>query len=130
MRPMRRILIGLLLVASACFGADDPKFPLPSGRHTFQWRDAEFPQGPGFQVTVAVSGLRIEVLNDRGTRRGVPAGTLAQGTAMWHATLRKWIIGEKPTDRLAPGAGGCNGEEDPLVIDIEKREIWSCMWGP
>jgi hypothetical protein len=127
---MRCTFLLALLSISACLGAEEPRFPLSSGTYRFQWRDAEFIEGPGFRVVVQIKGVEIRVVNQHAQRQGVPVGELASGVVMWHAGFGKWIIGNRESDRTAPSVGSCSDGPAPYVIDLVTREIWSCEWGP
>jgi hypothetical protein len=117
-----------LLWLPACFAADVPRWPLPSGTYEFQWKDAEFQNSSGFPVKVEINGSRIRVINER-PHGSVPVGELESATLMWHAKSGRWVLGVSKDDNLAPTVGGC-GDSDPHVIDFKNREIWTCEWGP
>jgi hypothetical protein len=126
---MRIVLLLASLSISVCLGAEAPKFPLRSGTYQFQWRDAEFMEGPGFRVRVEINGLKIRVINQHSERNGVPIGELASGVVMWHSGFSKWIIGRDDSDTTASSVGTCD-VTSPYVVDLKTREIWTCEWGP
>jgi hypothetical protein len=128
-REMRCVLTGAVLLSlSACLAPGPSRPPLASGEYTFQWKDAEFPNGTGFPVKVTISGLRITVANEQ-PHREVPVGELEQGLLHWHSASAQWIISHDAADANAESVGGC-GDSDPIVVDFKSRVIWTCMWGP
>ena len=117
-----------VLFVSTCLAAGAPQVPIRSGNYSFRWKDAEFPNSPGFPVTVKVRGNHVRVINEQ-RHATAPYGLLEEAVLMWHASAGKWILGQDEKDKLAPTVGGC-GDSDPHVIDFETREIWTCEWGP
>ena len=113
--------------ASVCF-AGDPPIPLASGTYTFQWRDTEFSNGPGFPVKVVIDGTKVSIVNER-AGVAAPLGELEVAELMWNTKVNKWVLGHADADRVADDPGGCNGE-GPHVIDFSARVIWTCEWGP
>ena len=116
-----------LLCTAGCFAPREPSVPLKSGTYRFQWKDAEFPQGNGFPVLVEISGNRVRVMNQR-AQGAAPVGELERGNLMWHARSKQWILSEAESDRLPPDVGPC--DPGPHIVDFDRREIWTCEWGP
>lgn len=117
-----RILL-LALFASSVAGAATPALPIRSGEYVFRHKDAEFPNQPGVAVKVRITGRHIVVINP--VAGGVfPKGMLTEGTLVWHAQTREWIIATQPSDRDASEVGGCS--EGPEVVDLMHRIYWTC----
>jgi hypothetical protein len=114
------ITIGLTVSAGALAA---PHLPIHSGQFTFQHKMAEQPNIPGTSVRVKITGHHIVVISD--TPFDVfGKGTIDEGTLMWHAKSKQWIIGESQRDRFAPEVGGCS--TGPAVVDLRKKIYWSC----
>jgi hypothetical protein len=124
----RALVIAVVLGSSVCLGANVPRIPLPSGTYRFQWKDAEFSNGPGFPVSVTITGRSIVVTN-KNKHGAAPLGDLDGGVLLWHSATRQWIISDNPSDATASSVGGC-GDSDPAVVDFKARIIWTCSWGP
>ena len=43
---------------------------------------------------------------------------------MWHPASKRWIIGEKPSDRSLQEVGGCS--DGPEVVDLVRKIYWTC----
>jgi hypothetical protein len=117
------VLVGLV----ACSSSKKAMPPLASGTYQFQHRDREFPSSPGFPVSVRIDGFHVVVTNNQ-SGLSIPTGVIEEATLMWHPGSGKWILGLGVKDVTAPTVGGC-GDNDPHVIDLEKREIWTCEGG-
>jgi hypothetical protein len=124
---MKQLRILLAFIPTA-FGmqAAEPTLPVGSGTYQFLHKDAEMPSIAGFAVTVRISGRRYEVLV---AKRGDPSVQcpLYDGTLMWNQNVRKWVLGNRESDRTALDAGGCG--DGPDVIDFEEKIIWTCSGG-
>jgi hypothetical protein len=126
--PARRgLLVWLACATWSGTVLAEPPLPIKSGDYTFQHRDAEFPDAPGFPVKVLIRGRRITVFNPQ-ARNQIPAGVIDRATLMWHAATGQWILGYRAADREAPEVGGCS--DGPNVIDFAARVIWTCEGGP
>ena len=64
------------------------------------------------------------VLTNHSASNVFPKGVVAEGTLMWHAGAKQWIIGHEPSDRYAKEVGGCS--DGPEVIDLRKLIYWTC----
>jgi hypothetical protein len=115
----------LVLMISACEGRSSMEPPLSSGDYVFVHKFAEAEQStiPSVKLDVQIRGRHIELVNNDGTDV-FPAGVIKEGTLMWHAASREWIIGTKPGDVDAPEVGGCS--DGPEVVDLERRIYWTC----
>ena len=113
----------LVLVISACQSRPEP--PLPSGDYVFahEFAEAEQSKIPSIKLDVQIRGRHIVLTNNDKTDV-FPAGVIEEGTLMWHAGSRQWIIGTKPTDLDAPEVGGCS--DGPQVLDLERKIYWTC----
>ncbi len=119
--------IGILTLLLCLFvparAQPEPKMPLSSGQYNFKHRYAEQPNIRSLQLRVKITGKQIVVINV--SKSSVfPKGPIAQGTIMWHAKSRKWIIGENEEDKQAEAVGGCS--DGPEVIDLINRIYWTC----
>ena len=97
--------------------------PLPSGDYEFTHRFAEHPSIESIRLNVRITGLHVVVINPKASDP-FPAGVLDEGTLMWHAASKQWIIGQRETDRSRHDVGGCTG--GPAVIDLERKVYWTC----
>lgn len=86
-------------------------------------RFAEHPSIAGGEVVVRIRGRHIAVINE-GETAAFPRGLIEEGTLLWHAKTRQWVIGADPSDRDAVAVGGCTG--GPTVIDLERKTYWTC----
>ena len=116
-------IVLLVLLASSIAGAATPPLLLPSGEYVFRCKDAEFPYQPGFAVNVRIDGRHFVVVNPV-AGRVFPKGVLAEGTLVWHARTREWIVSTQPSDRDAKDVGGCSGGPD--VVDLKHGIYWTC----
>ena len=110
---------------SSCRGSESDDPLLPSGDYVFMHKFAEGEQVrfPGSPVTVRIDGRHIVVINNESTSV-FPVGVIDQGTLMWHAASRQWIIGTEADDADAAQVGGCS--DGPLVVDLKRRIFWTC----
>ena len=120
---MRCILALFALVIAGCNETSDPQVPLGSGNYTFQHRFAEHPTIPSGRVNAKIRGTHI-VLSTSKAFGPFPAGVLAEGELMWHASSEQWIIGHAPSDRSRKDVGGCS--DGPEVIDLTGKIYWTC----
>jgi len=100
-----------------------PPLPLQSGQYTFKHRFAEQPNMPSLVLTAKIRGHHIVLINRRASEV-FPKGVIAEGTLMWHAASKQWIIGTSKADRYARDVGGCS--DGPDVVDLRKRIYWTC----
>ena len=126
---MRRVGAIIAVVGAVLSGTAraDQSLPVKSGDYTFQHRDAEFPDSPGFPVKVSIQGHKVTVTNAK-PHGPIPIGVIERATLMWHAKTKQWILGHSDTDREAPEVGGCS--TGPNVVDFKTRMIWTCEGGP
>ena len=119
-RPLNPLLA---LLICACQSSTQP--PLPSGDYVFvhKFAEAEHSNIPSIELDVQIRGRHIVLTNNDKTDV-FPAGVVEEGTLMWHAASRQWIIGTKPTDIDAPDVGGCS--DGPAVVDLERKIYWTC----
>ena len=116
-------LLIAVTITSTCSAESDPQIPLASGQYVFQHRFVEHPAIPSIPLHVTISDSRIVVVNPTASDP-FPAGVLAEGQLMWHATSKQWIIGHEASDRTAQDVGGCS--EGPEVIDLAGKIYWTC----
>jgi len=103
----------------------DPSLPIRSGQYLFQLKDAEFPRFPGVSVRVTISGHHIKVTSDDASSTLYPKGEIVdEGTLMWHAATRQWIIGEEESDKTREDVGDCSA--GPRSVDLVRKVIWTC----
>ncbi len=121
-------VLALMFSFSACSTSHQSAAPIASGTYQFQHKDAEFPNSPGFPVTVKIDGRRVVVTNQQ-AGRSIPVGVIEAATLIWHPSSGQWILGSGEGDAKAPSVGGC-GDNDPHIINFTKREIWTCEGGP
>lgn len=100
-----------------------PALPLRSGVYTFKHKFAEQPDMPSLVLTARIRGHHIVLIN-RSASEVFPKGVIAEGTLMWHAASRQWIIATSKTDRHAKDVGGCSAGPD--VVDLRKKIYWTC----
>ena len=126
---MRRAGLIIALVGAVFCGTvhADPALPIKPGEYTFQHRDAEFPDSPGFPVKVSIRGRKVTVTNPK-PHGPIPSGVIERATLMWHAKTKQWILGHSDADREASDVGGCSA--GPNVVDFKTRMIWTCEGGP
>lgn len=111
--------VGAFSALSACA----PASPIPSGQYIFQHRFAEHPTLPSVPLTARIDALHITLINQ--TRSDIfHMGIVAEGTLMWHAPSKQWIIGDKDSDRHVRDVGGCS--DGPEVIDLQQKIYWTC----
>ena len=118
--PWLTAILTVLIAMPAC--ASEP-LPLASGEYRFRHRFYEHPSIPSIDVTAKIVGRRIAILNPS-SGPVFPSGTLAEGTLMWHAASKQWIIGRSDADARAEEVGGCS--DGPEVVDLERRIYWTC----
>lgn len=120
-------LIVLLASAAAIAGDRTPPAdrapPLASGQYIFQHHFAEQPNLPSIPVVARIDGNHIVLVNASASDV-FPKGVIAEGTLMWHAASKQWIIGNDPSDRTAKAVGSCS--EGPEVVDLERLIYWTC----
>lgn len=75
------------------------------------------------QLLAVIRGRKIELIN-RTKSEVFPLGGIADGTLMWHAKSKKWIIGLSKSDKSAVNVGGCS--DGPEVVDLRKKIYWTC----
>src|SRR5262245_33004444 len=103
---MKHSLVLIPLLAS-CAAATQPSVPVPSGQYIFQHRFAEHPNMPSVSMTARIDGAHIILVNEAQSS-AFPKGVVADGTLMWHAGSRQWIIGKTGADSHAKEVGGCS----------------------
>lgn len=119
---MKQLLAIAAIAASFSVGAATPKLPIRSGTYTFQHRFAEQPNLHNRPLTAEIRGRHIAIVSDA---PGIfPKGVVEDGTLMWHAKSKQWIIGESESDRYAKDVGGCSA--GPTVVDLKNKVFWSC----
>ena len=119
---MKHLITSTAFLASFSVAAAMPELPIQAGRYTFQHKMSEQPNITNAPVKVAIKGRYVVVTSESG---GVfPKGVIEEGTLMWHAKSRQWIIGHNASDRYAEEVGGCS--DGPLVIDLKNKIFWSC----
>lgn len=116
-------LVALMMLASSCIAAAAELLPIRSGQYVFQHRFAEQPTVASLSLVASINGYHIKLINDADSSV-FPKGIIAEGTLMWHATSRQWIIGQEPADRHAKDVGGCS--DGPEVVDLKQRIYWTC----
>ena len=118
-----RAWILLALTISACQSSIEP--PLSSGDYVFlhKFAEAEHSNVSSIKLDVQIRDRHI-VLTNNDKSDVFPAGVIAEGTLMWHATSGQWIVGNEPTDVDAPEVGGCS--DGPEVVDLERKIYWTC----
>jgi len=120
---MKVSVVFISLLAAWTLASAAPRLPIPSGSYTFQHRFAEQPNITGMHVLAKINGRHIVLVN-RDKPSGFPPGVIAEGTLMWHAGTKQWIIGNKASDRYTKVVGGCS--DGPEVIDLQKKIYWTC----
>lgn len=121
---MKHLLVLIALLSATAQAADPtPPLPLKPGRYTFQHRFAEHPGMNSIKLTAKISGDHIVLVN-RTRSEAFPKGVVSEGTLMWHAASKQWIIGKQASDRLAEEVGGCT--DGPEVVDLKKKIYWTC----
>ena len=118
---MKHVLALAAFVASFAVSAA-PKLPIQSGKYIFQHKMAEQPTIPNTPLTVNITGRHIVIVSE--TIGIFPKGIVEEGTLMWHAKSKHWIIGQSASDRYANEVGGCS--DGPSVIDLKNKVFWSC----
>jgi hypothetical protein len=120
---MKSLAIFIALLVSSAQAGSAPPLPIRPGQYTFQHRFAEHPSIKSISLTAKISGTHIVLINK--TRSDVfPKGVIAEGTLMWHAGSKQWIIGQDASDQLIEDVGGCS--DGPEVIDLQKKIYWTC----
>jgi hypothetical protein len=110
-----------LAVSSA--QADSPPLPIRSGQCSFQHKFSEHPGIKSISLIAKIKGTHIVLINN--TKSDVfPKGIVTEGTLMWHAESKQWIIGQEASDQLVKDVGGCS--DGPEVIDLQKKIYWTC----
>jgi hypothetical protein len=124
-RPFMNHLVTLIaLLASTCAaGASPPRQPLASGEYAFQHKYAEQPNMPSVALTAKIKGRHVVLINNEQSAV-FPKGVIAEGTIMWHARSKQWIIGHSKRDQYAEAVGGCS--DGPEVIDFQNKVYWTC----
>ena len=97
--------------------------PIRSGQYVFRHRFAEQPTLASVTLLAKIEGSHITLINETSSE-AFPKGTVAEGTLMWHAASRQWIIGHRSEDAYAKDVGGCS--DGPEVIDLASRVYWTC----
>lgn len=120
---MKHLIALTALMVSFSAAASAPIPPIRSGQYTFQHKFAEQPDLPGTPLVAKIGGLHI-VLSSKTQTDGFPKGIVAEGTLMWHAKSRQWIIGNRKSDRYAKAVGGCS--DGPEVVDLQNKIYWTC----
>jgi len=120
---MKRVVVLISFATSLCAAASTASQPIRSGQYNFLHRFAEQPNIAGTPVTVKIKGHHITVINNTQSD-GFPKGIIADGTLMWHATSKQWIIGTGKTDHFAKEVGGCSAV--PEIVDLQNMIYWSC----
>ncbi len=120
-------IIALLGAIFSGMAHADPTLPVKPGEYTFQHRDAEFPDSPGFPVKVAIRGHKVTVANAK-PHGPIPSGVIERASLMWHPKTKQWILAHSAADREAADVGGCSA--GPNVVDFKTRIIWTCEGGP
>jgi len=120
---MKSLVAYVSLLALAALSACASMSPISSGQYTFQHRFAEHPTLSSVPLIAKINGTHIVLINQ--TQSDVfPKGTLAEGTLMWHAASKQWIIGKKDSDRYVKDVGGCS--DGPEVVDLQQKIYWTC----
>jgi hypothetical protein len=120
---MKHIVALFAFIASSCAAASTQQLPIHSGQYTFLHKFAEQPNMAGTPVVVRIKGRHIVVINTM-KADGFPIGVIAEGTLMWHAKHKEWIIGDNDSDRYAEEVGGCSG--GPEEVDLRHKIFWTC----
>lgn len=121
--PVNRIAAFIALFASSCATAPAPLLPIADGDHVFQHRFAEHPDMPSVALVATIKKGHITLTNSQPSDV-FPSGIIAEGTLMWHARTRQWIIGDDQSDKDASEVGGCSA--GPEVVDLQNRIYWTC----
>ncbi len=124
---MRQLLVALLIglqAPSICAKEESSSsVPLVDGRYRFTHKYAEHPSMKSITLEGVVKGNHIVLINND-SFDVFPKGVIEEGTLMWHAKSRQWIIGHTPDDARTEEVGGCS--DGPSVIDLKKRVYWTC----
>jgi hypothetical protein len=120
---MKRLGTFLAFMALSGIAATAPPLPIRSGHYVFQHRFAEQPDMRSVPLAVTIDGRHIVLVSAVDTA-AFPKGVVAEGTLMWHAGSKQWIIGHTDADRHAAEVGGCS--TGPDVVDLQKRIYWTC----
>jgi len=121
MKVLGTVFAVLVMAAAQATPADRP--PIGDGTYTFTHKDAEFENMVIGPVTVKIKGNHITVISSNASDV-FGKGIVDEGTLMWHASSKEWIIGQRRADRFASEVGSCSG--GPAVVDLRKRIYWSC----
>lgn len=120
---MKFLIILVALVIAFNAAAKERKLPIASGEYIFRHKFAERPNMQSILLTAKITRRHIVLINE--TQSDVfPKGIIVDGTLMWHAQSRQWIIGIDRSDRHAKDVGGCS--DGPEVIDLKQRIYWTC----
>jgi hypothetical protein len=116
-------LASFLLVALCVLPArGHASTPLADGDHRFTHRFAEHPSVASIPLLVRVAGDQVQVIVE--VESDVfPRGVLDEGTLYLHSS-NQWIVAGDEAQKNAEDVGGCS--DGPAVIDLEKREYWTC----
>jgi hypothetical protein len=120
---MKRVATWIALFASSCAIAPARMLPIADGDYVFQHRFAEHPDMPSVALAAAIKGSHITLSNSQPSDV-FPSGIIAEGSLMWHARTRQWIIGDSLSDKGATEVGGCSA--GPEVVDLQNRIYWTC----
>lgn len=122
---MKKAATVFLFVAGLCVASTSPgpSLPIKSGDYKFSHRFAEHPSLSSIRLNVRISGSHVTVENPIASDP-FPAGVLDEGTLMWHAATKQWIIGNEESDKFAEDVRGCS--EGPAVIDLVAKVYWTC----
>ena len=120
---MKSVVTYFFFFACSALSACASTSPIPSGQYTFQHRSAEHRTLPSVPLIARIDALHITLINQ--TQSDIfPKGIVAEGTLMWHAASKQWIIGTRDSDRHAKEVGGCS--DGPEVIDLQQKIYWTC----
>ena len=120
---MKSLVTCFSFFACSALSACAPTSPIPSGQYTFQHRFAEHPTLSSVPLIAKIDALHITLINQ--TQSDIfPKGIVAEGTLMWHAASKQWIIGSKDSDRHVKDVGGCS--DGPEVVDLQQKIYWTC----
>jgi hypothetical protein len=120
---VKRLLPLIIFISASIDVSAEPKLPIRSGQYRFQHHYAEQPNLQSIPLVAKISGHHIVLINQVQSEV-FPKGIIAQGTLMWHAKSKQWIIGEDKSDRYINDIGGCS--DGPEVVDLERKIYWTC----
>jgi len=120
---MKYLLTLIVMMVSISTAASTPKLPIASGQYTFRHQFSEQPGLPSIMLTAKINGRHIVLINETESKV-FPKGILDEGTLMWHADSKQWIVGHDKSDRYLEDVGGCS--DGPSVVDLKNRIYWTC----